>query len=335
MEIKPLYLFYGDEAYLIEKDLKIFRSHFKAMDCAVEEFDGVKDNLDSILDAVATDPLFGSRRLIIVKNSPWFANAKKQEGDKAKSAAENIKKQRQEIEEYCQNPNENVCLVFVAASASKTLKAVKAIAALGKVREYKKPREWELGPYLRQYLRREGRSIFPGALDLFITIGGEDLGSLISQCDKLVLYTQGRDNITEEDVAKVVSQGAEASIFQLSDALGSRDVNKVRSLCNNILAETKTWEYPKLFGYITNYIRLLMRIKEYSEAGYGESQIASATKINSYRVKLGIPAAKRYTMAELAQGLRLMLEVDYKLKSGISDFSQTFPVALMTIAGGK
>lgn len=332
MEIKPLYLFYGDEDYLIEKDLKIFRRYFQDLECVVEEFDGVKDDLNSILDVAATDPLFGSRRLIIVKNSPWFANAKKQEGEKAKSAAEKLKQQRQEIEEYCQAPNENVCLVFVAASASKTLKTVKAIAALGKVREYKKPREWELGPYLRQYLRREGRSISPGALDLFVTIGGDDLGSLINQCDKLVLYTQGRDNIVEEDITKVVSQGAEANIFQLSDALGNRDVNKVRSLCNNILAETKTWEYPKLFGYITNYIRLLMRIKEYTEAGYGESQIAADTKINSYRIKLGIPAAKRYTMNELTQGLRLMLEVDYRLKAGISDFPQTFPVALMTIA---
>ncbi|MDO4541535.1 MAG: hypothetical protein Q4C00_01725, partial [Bacillota bacterium] len=66
MEIKPVYLFYGDETYLIDRDLKIFRQYFRDRDCTVEEFDGVRDKLEDILEAAAMDPLFGSQRLIIV-----------------------------------------------------------------------------------------------------------------------------------------------------------------------------------------------------------------------------------------------------------------------------
>ncbi|MDO4541534.1 MAG: DNA polymerase III subunit delta, partial [Bacillota bacterium] len=266
--------------------------------------------------------------------SPWFAGAAKKKGESGErsSNADKLKGQRQAIEEYCQAWNENVCLVFTAVSASKALKTVKAVMSVGKVREYKKPKEWELPAYLRQYLRKAGRSISPRALELLVAIGGEDLGSLINECDKLVLYTVGQDAISDDDVAHVVSFGAEANIFQLSDALGNRDVAKVRQLCTAILGETKAWEYPKVFGYITNYIRILMRIKAFLSHGYSENRIVEATKINAYRVKLGIPAAKRYSEAELRQALGMMLEVDYKMKSGIGDFTESFPLALMDIA---
>ena len=42
MEIKPVYLFYGEETYLIARDLKIFRQYFSQRDCEIEEFDAVK-----------------------------------------------------------------------------------------------------------------------------------------------------------------------------------------------------------------------------------------------------------------------------------------------------
>ncbi len=335
MEIKPVYLFYGEETYLIARDLKIFRQYFSQRDCEIEEFDAVKDSLADILTAASMDPLFGSERLIIVSNSPWFAPSKGQSGtDKTNKTGENekIKEERSAIEDYCSSPNENVCLVFTAPTAARTLKTVKAIMSVGKVREYKKPKEWELPAYLRQYLNKGRRRIGANTLDLLITIGGDDLGSLINECDKLILYTEGKDTVSEQDVLTVVSQGAAANMFQLSDALGNRDAAIVGGLVGSILGEMKPWEYMKLFGYITNYFRMLLRIKALSAEGCSESQIAKTTKINPYRIKLGIPASKKYTTEELIEALRLMAEVDYKMKSGQEDFAQSFPVALMAIA---
>lgn len=334
MEIKPVYLFYGEEAYLLTKDLQIFRQYFAQQECTVEEYDAAKIPLETILDAAATNPLFGAERLIIVSNSPWFAPFKKDTsgGEQSAKSGDKLKGQREALEAYISHPNDEVCLVFVAATASRSLKLVKAIASIGKVREYKKPREWELPPYLRQYLRKQGKNIAPAALDLLITIGGEDLGSLINECDKLVLYSGEADTVTENDVAKVVSQGAAANIFQLSDALGARNIESVRGLIANILSELKPGEYPKVFGYIVNYIRILLRLKEFISRGYNEKEIAAATKINAYRVKLAIPAAKRYSEDELIAALSLLLDVDFKMKSGRADFADSFPAALLAIA---
>ena len=72
MEIKPVYLFYGEETFCCKKISLIFVIILTEKNMEPKCFDGAKDSLDLILAAAEANPLFAEKRLIIVENSPWF-----------------------------------------------------------------------------------------------------------------------------------------------------------------------------------------------------------------------------------------------------------------------
>ena len=328
MEIKPIYLFYGEERYLLHKDVSIFRSYFLKEGVAAEEFDGSKTSLAAIVAAAAEVPLFGGRRLIIVDRAPWFSG-KKKGGEEVKE-----KKADPGVEEflaYAARPNTETCLVFICDSADKRMKTVKAVAEVGTVREYAAKKSYELPDYIHKYLAKQRKRIAPKATDLLLEYVGDDIGLLSGEMDKLVLFADERERIEADDVERVVSRSAEASLFALSDAIGARRKRKVRETLTTILDRTKPGDYAMVFGYLVNYFRLLLRIKDLSAARMSEKAIVRETGVHAFRVKKGMEAARNYSAEELCGALAAMLDCDYKVKSGRWEYGDGLFATIMKI----
>lgn len=334
MEIKPIYLFYGEEKFLLYKDVAFFREYFAKEGVVAEEFDGTKTSLGAVLASAAEMPLFGDRRLIIVDPAPWFSKkGKKNKGNgEAEEAPKDIgEPDAEELLAYAEDPNENTCIVFVSDSADKRMKTVKAVAAVGKVRKYEPKKNYELPDYVRKYLSRSGKRINGPGMDRFLGMTGEDLGSISGELDKLVLFVGQRECIEAEDVDRVVSQTAEATSFLLSDAIGMRHRRKVREYAADVLAHTRPNEYAMLFGYLVNYFRLLIRVKELVARHKTEKTIAKELGVHEYRVKKAMEAQCKYSMEELCNAMAMMLDCDYKVKSGQWDYTDGLFITLLKI----
>lgn len=316
MEIKPIYLFYGEEKFLLKKDVAFFRDYFAKEGVTAENFDGAKESLAAIIGAAAEIPLFGGKRLLIVDRAPWFAKG----GDDAA-----------ELLAYTETPNEDTCLVFIADHIDKRMKTVKAVEKVGKVRQYQQKKGYELPDYVRKYLAVAHQSISPRAIDLLLMLCSEELGILTGELDKLILFVGENDRIEAEDVAKIVSQTAEATSFLLSDAIGLRQKAKVKEYAESILAHTKPGEYAMLFGYLVNYFRLLIRVKDLAEQGKSEKTIAKEIGVHEFRVKKALEAQKKYSMSQLVSAMEQMLDCDFKVKSGRWDYSDGLFVTLLKI----
>ena len=328
MEIKPLYLFYGEEKFLLYKDVAFFRDHFAKEGVVAEEFDGNKVSLSAVMASASEIPLFGGKRLIIVDHAPWFSKKTKKGKDDDKDIKE---PDASELLAYAENPNEDTCLVFISDSADKRMKTVKAIETAGKVRKYEPKKAYELPDYVRKYLSRAGKKISGPGLDLLLAMTGEELGTLTGEMDKLILFLGDRDRVEADDVERIVSQTAEATSFLLSDAIGLRHVNKVREYTSEVLAHTKPGEYAMLFGYLVNYFRLLIRIKDMAAQRKSEKAIAKELNVHEFRVKKGMEAQRKYTMDELCDAMAAMLDCDYKVKSGQWDYTDGLFVTLLKI----
>ena len=81
MDIQPIYLFYGEEKFLLYKDVAFFRDYFAKEGVTAEEFDGGKVSLSAVIASAAEMPLFGGTRLIIVDHAPWFSQKAKKGKD--------------------------------------------------------------------------------------------------------------------------------------------------------------------------------------------------------------------------------------------------------------
>jgi DNA polymerase-3 subunit delta len=316
MEIKPIYLFYGEEKFLLKKDVAFFRDYFAKEGVTAETFDGAKASLADIVGYAAEMPLFGGKRLLIVDHAPWFS---KGGGD------------AEELLEYMDSPNEETCIVFIADHADKRMKTVKAIEKVGKVRQYAVKKSYELPDYVRKYLRSREKTIAPRGLDLLLLLCSEDLGMISSELDKLILYVGEKQRIEEEDVQRTVAKSAEASSFLLSDAIGLRQKEKVKRYAEDILSHTKPGEYAMLFGYLVNYFRLLIRVKDLFTRGGNEKAMAKELGIHEFRVKKAMEAQKKYSMEQLMAAMELMLDCDYKVKSGRWDYKDGLFVTLLQI----
>lgn len=336
MEIKPIYLFYGEERFLLQMDVDYFRKYFAQEDTVAEVFDGRTESLQSILDSAAEFALFGGKRLLIVNNAPWFSKKKSKKKDGNTDEKEEEKKNSWEKEgelltKYAAAPNTDSHIVFIAENADKRLKTVKAVAEIGTVREYKKKKEYEIPEFLRKYASRLKVSVSPRAFDLMLQLCGTELGVLCGELDKLALYVEEGKRIEEADVEKLVSRTAEGTSFMLSDAIGTRKKTKVEALLNSILANQKQGEQYMLFGYLANYFKLLLRIKALNGEGKHADAIAKATGVHPFRVKKGLEAVRNYSEAELAEAYALMLDCDYKVKSGQWNFQDGLYITIMKI----
>ncbi len=331
MEIKPLYLFYGEEKFLLYKDVAFFRDYFAKEGVIAEEFDGAKVSLSAVMTSAAEMPLFGGKRLIIVDHAPWFSQKAKKGKEGGEEKRKTAESESKELIAYAENPNEDTCLVFIADSADKRMKTVKAVEAAGKVRKYEAKKSYELPDYVRKYLARQKKKISPRGLDLLLAMAGEDLGILSGEMDKLALYVDDRERIEADDVERIVSQTAEATGFLLSDAIGLRRKAKVREYAASVLERTKPGEYAMLFGYLINYFRLLIRIKDLASQRKTEKAIAKELGVHEFRIKKGMEAQRNYSMDELCDAMALMLDCDYKVKSGQWDYTDGLFVTLMKI----
>lgn len=316
-EIKPVYLFYGEERFLVEKDLAFFRRHFSASGdtFAIRDYDGHTAALADVLDDAETPPFFAPRQLLIVDHAPWFKGDAGDTGDLAR---------------YLDAPAEFTCLVFVADEVDKRRKLFKAVSANGKVRAYARLSRWELVKYVRDLCRRQGKRIGGAEAELLLHLLPEDLATVHGEVEKLITYLGDDEEISEDMILRLVAKSQAANNFQLSDALGERDLARLLPVLRDVLSHLARDKQMALHGYLVNFLRLLLRARALREQG--QPVTGKSLGVHDFRAKKLAEAARHYEIGELTRGLSLLLDLDYKVKSGQVGFAEGLFETLTGIA---
>ena len=319
-EMSPLYLYYGEERFLIDQDLQRFRRYFSSGAAGafdVREYDGRKASLAEIIDDAETPPFFAEKRLMIVDHAPWF------KGD-AEAAAP--------LAEYMESPADFTCLILVADEVDKRRKLFKAAGVKGKVRACEKLSRWDMAKYVGEAFKKQGKRIDPAAADLLLQLLPGDLAIVHGEIEKIITYLGEEKTAAADIVLRLVAKSQEATNFQLSDALGERDMGRLLPILREVLDNLSRDKQMALHGYIVNFFRLLLRAKGLKEKGREVS--GKTLGIHDFRARKAAQAAEQYRMEELLQGLTLLLEMDYKVKSGQAVFEEIFYFTVLRIAAG-
>ena len=100
-QVAPLYLFFGEEAFLARHLVRLLEEQLlqgSLRDFNYALFDGDTVSLEEVINAANTLPVFSEKRLVVVKNAPWFEGTDEEELLLA----------------YLENPSPTTCLVFLA-----------------------------------------------------------------------------------------------------------------------------------------------------------------------------------------------------------------------------
>jgi DNA polymerase-3 subunit delta len=191
----------------------------------------------------------------------------------------------------------------------------------------------ELEHWIQDRTEEKNGRISRQAAHLLAVNVGNDLHILDNELEKLVAYksTDEAATIESADVAKLSPYVAEASIFDLVDALGNRNGKRASLLLQQKLHEGTEPFY--LFSMFIRQFRLLIQVKELAEAGYRPQGISREIKQHSFVVGKLYQQARGFSLQELEQIYCHMLEIDIAVKTGQADMltSLDLLVANLTI----
>lgn len=328
----PIYLFYGDEPLLMEQYIEKIAAIVSP--CG-QEWDrdllhGDEVDVGEVLLAANSGGLFTSRKLIIVRNAPWFQTKKR--GSLPETEADGTPDNKAAVAaltEYAQDPNPNTVLIFTSPTANKATRLVKAIAASGRVVEFSSPQGAERERWLAAYFKRAGKVPQKGVTAYVSLMAGAGLSALHSEADKLILYCEEKTEITLEDAENIVSRGSLAGVFDLTDAAAARDGSRAVTLLRRLLQQG---EAPyTLIGMLAGQYRNMLAVWDMRRRGFSQTEIPSVLGLHPYVVKKCWQASGHYSGRQLLHALEAILEAEIRGKNGMGRIEALLEVALLRI----
>jgi DNA polymerase III subunit delta len=323
-KLRPAYVFVGDEAFFRKRFRDAILEHLVPADLrdfSLFEFDLAETDLAEILDRVRTPSLMAPFQVFFVRGVKNLFGRGSND-DKLSS-----------IEEYCNNPNPDALLVFVADHISIPAD-VRRMEMQDKDR-YQRIRD-TMGQYcgLVELARvEEGEAVrwvtdfcaahnvkieADGARELVDALGG-DMMMISNELEKLMLYVGARNRITHGDVETMVLAAKQRSLYELTDAISGKDRVRALEVLDAILSTGEGEEAA--IGHIYMLAKTFRQMLVILERNVRDQRMLWAALWQGFRVPPFaaddvIKQARRYkSRRELTRAIRLIAKADLALRS--------------------
>ena len=206
---KPVYLLYGEEAYLKKQYRdRITKAIFPDGDTVnYAYYEGKGINPGELIDLAETMPFFAKRRLIVVENSGFFKNA------------------TPDLADYIKTMPDTACFLFVENEADKRGKMYKAVKSKGRVVEMARQDEktllyWVAGNVFRIF-QGIGINVYFSKIDM-----DAEMAKNVEK-NKKRMEKMGLDpNTTMQDIAKQRTSSINNKTTQAKSSNKNSGINK-------------------------------------------------------------------------------------------------------------
>lgn len=313
--LNNIYLFYGEEVYLLENAVRKIKKTFGNLVLGINYIQINEDNIRNLISDIETPALGFDKKLIIIKNS----NLLSKEQNLGKSNNNDLQK---EIAEYIQkNINtikSTVILVFIEENFLKNDLA-KTIEENGVVCNFRKLKPIDIKRRIKSICTAYKVNIDEANLQLLIETCGVDMQSLINEIRKLIEYAGENGTITQESINKLSTKEFGARIFDLTDNLGKRDIAKALEILNELLYNREPIQ--KILITLYNHFRKLYFTKLCLGYARNIPETLNLKANQMFLVSKYKEQSKYYTKDELRKLLAELIELDKRYKIGLIDIN--------------
>jgi DNA polymerase-3 subunit delta len=299
--IRPVYLVHGDEPFLIDECRDMIER--AALAGAIPQFNqdvflARESDAEDVVASCRTMPVMADRRVVLVKD----VNAWKTSGQEL-------------LITYLEKPLATTCLIMTASERMDTRSKLLATAKTsGAVIEARHPYGRQLLAEINKMAKSLGKRLDQDAAELLLAVSGSDLASLKMQVEKLALYVGEGKAISREDVAEAVADVKLFTIFEFTDALGTKDLEAALRSFRTML---DLGEAPvKILAMVARHFRILFQLQEHQKSAVPLEESAKSFKLppgilkNKY-----LPQTQRFPAKELSRIWKILANLDYTLKS--------------------
>lgn len=316
--VRPLYVFYGDEEFLMERALARLEQGLRdqwgeAPVKVVREAQEI--GLPEFLAESRVASLWGPGQLLVLLRLALNAEV------------------LQAINDYLDHPAPRAWVVLLAEGAKARDWAKHPVwsrlsrgeAAVG----FSRPKDEELLQWLTQEARSLGKTLTLAAAQRLVEIVGNNLADLSQELEKLALYAGEEKSLTPSLVNQLSTHSRTYNIFALVEALGEAGAHKRLLALGQLL---DLGEHPaKILVMLARQLRLLIKLKEDAASPGNQS---GGRHLLSWNQKKLVQQATRFSEAALRSHLFLLHHLDLQLKTSVGSPRLWLEWALLKMGPG-
>ncbi len=230
-KLNSIYFFYGEEQFLLESSVKKIKKIFGQLVEGINYIQIDENNIQEIIPNIET-PAFGfEKKLIIIKNTGLLLKDGKKKNVK-------LAEQREKISNYINNNinyiQETLVIVFIEENADKN-DLFKTLEKHGIICNFEKLKLPQLVKRIRAICSAYKVKMDDTVAKYFIECCGTNMQELINEVRKLIEYSGENGEITKESIDMLSTKQIESVIFDLTDNLGKKEIDKSLTTLKNLI----------------------------------------------------------------------------------------------------
>ena len=297
--VQPLYLIYGEEAFLIDEALTVLKA--AALGDALSDFNldtffTTETKVENVRDTVEMLPMMSQRRVVVYKDVQMLKES-----------------QWETLYPILENPLDTTCFILVANKIDKRKKSFKKISQAGVIVELKRPYENQIPVWIDYIASKFSMTLEPEAKSMVQQFVGSNLSEIYSEMSKVHSLMGAGAHITTDDVLQVISRSKVETVFDLAKAIGENDRARALTCLANLL------EYGQneigALALIARHVRILSTIKEGLRAGLTGTRLSSKAGVPHFFLGDYVGQTKHWTDKKISKTIHALHETDRALKS--------------------
>ncbi len=313
-----MYLYYGLEQFLIDKEIEILKKQNNIEDIDVIKYDLENTKIENVLEDALSISLFGNKKLIIVENAYIFTGTINK-----KLIEQNI----DVLKEYINNGSFNNIIVFtiIKEKIDERKNIVKLIKEKGVVKDF------NISNNINKYVLDmfKDYKISNNNVNLLINRVGNNLEILNQEIEKIKTYKDSDLNISEDDIKNLTSKNIDTDFFNLIENIVIKNKEKALESYFEII---KYGEEPiKIIVVLANKFRLIYQALNLYKKGYSSKDISTILGSNYYAIKKCLENSRNYDNKTLLNCILKLANLDIDIKSGKIDKNLGLELFIMTL----
>lgn len=302
----PVYFLSGEQPYYIDRISDMFEN--EVLDESERDFNlvvqyGYDVKPQDIIHQARQYPMMSTYQVMVIKE------------------AQSIKKIEQ-LESYIDNPTPSTLLVLCfkynkldgRTSFAKKIKSKTVFFETPKFYDNQIP-DWIIG-----YCHNKGYSMNPRAALLLGSYLGTDLQKISNELEKLFIALPNKSSVDESDIEKNVGISKDFNVFELQNAIGSKNERKAMQIALYFADNEKAGPLPMITSVLYGFFAKLMKYHFIHDKS--SATLSKALGINPYFLRDYSAAASNYSPKSISAIFLLLEEYDVKGK-GVDNNSTT------------
>ena len=269
-------------------------------------YDLNNDAFASIIDEASMISLFSNIKIIIANNL-----------DISKISDNDI----EYLKKYIDNLNKDIYIILIAQKIDARLKNYKIFKDYFNIIDVSKiDNNNQILDYVTKKIKDSGYKINNYDLEYFINKVGNNIVNIDLELNKLFLYKEDTKIIDREDIDLLIVDNIESIIYEFTNAVLEKDIEKINLMYNNFKKENISFDY--LISSLANVFRQAYIIKMLSNDNKSNLEISKIIGKKEFYVKKMLERLYIYTLDDLSNLIIDLANIELDYKSGKSNIDK-------------